>query len=154
MSVAFCYLHVVSHGLTRVILPEPILDRSVLDADYSHGVCDWQARLPADQVTDNGEGTVASCALSRDQILIGSCIPRFERILVTTAEAELQKTQSVRPLELPIFGFRVAFVQSAEECGVFGSLARSGQLLRCWDFTLPEKDDQLMWHGYARRNIA
>lgn len=26
--MAFCYLHVVSHGLTRVILPEPILDRS------------------------------------------------------------------------------------------------------------------------------
>lgn len=128
-------------------------ENPVLEADYSHGVCDWQARLPADQVTDNGEGSVASCALSRDQILIGSCIPRFEWILVTTAEAELQKTQSVRPLELPIFGFRVAFVQSAEECGVFGSLARSGQLLRCWDFTLPEKDDQLMWHGYARRNI-
>ena len=26
--MAFCYLHVVSHGLARVILPEPILDRS------------------------------------------------------------------------------------------------------------------------------
>lgn len=128
-------------------------DNPVLNADYSHGVCDWQARLPADQRMESGDGTASSCALSRDQILIGSCIPRFQRILVTTEEAVLQKTESVRPLELPIFGFRVAFVQSAEECGVFGSLARSGQLLRCWDFTLPEKEDQPLWHGYARRNI-
>ena len=35
MSVAFCYLHVVSHGLARVILPEPILDRSAAEYKFS-----------------------------------------------------------------------------------------------------------------------
>ena len=128
-------------------------ENPVLEADYALGVCDWHSRLPADAVKGEGNEASASCALSRDQILIGRCISTFKRILVTTAEAELHKSESVSPLELPIFGFRVAFVQSEEACGVFGALARSGQLLRCWDFTLPEKDDDVMWRGYARRNI-
>lgn len=128
-------------------------ENPVLEADYALGVCDWQSRLPADAVRKNGDEVAASCALSRDQILIGRCIPTFKRILVTTADAELHKSEFVCPLELPIFGFRVAFVQSEEACGVFGALARRGELLRCWDFTLPEKDDEVMWRGYARRNI-
>lgn len=128
-------------------------ENPVLEADYALGVCDWQSRLPADDVKGNGEAASVSCALSRDQILTGRCIPTFKRILVTTAEAELHKSESVCPLELPIFGFRVAFVQSEEACGVFGALARRGELLRCWDFTLPETDDEVLWRGYARRNI-
>jgi len=37
--------------------------------------------------------------------------------------------------------------------GKFGALARQGQLLRCWDFSLPEQLDATLWNGYARRYI-
>lgn len=128
-------------------------ENPVLDADYSKGVCDWQARLPADQTEGSGEEASASCALSRDQILIGRCLPTFKRILIATESADLRRSQQVQCLELPVFGFKVAFVQDAAQCGDFGDLARSGELLRCWDFSLAESEDEPLWKGYARRNI-
>lgn len=124
----------------------------VLQADFSKGVCAWQSRLPADKEED-GEVKEASCALSRDQKSIGRHIPKFERILIATGDANLSQSGNVQILELPIFGLKVAFVQSVEDCRVFGPLAKEGKLLRCWDFTLPKTAGKILWNGFARRNI-
>jgi CRISPR-associated protein Csm1 len=52
-----------------------------------------------------------------------------------------------------VFGYGVAFTQSEEVTGKFGALAKDGSLQRCWDFSLPDKLTDTLWHGYARRFI-
>lgn len=124
-------------------------DRSVLNVDYSNGVCDWQQHLPAD-----GKGEGNSCALSRDQMLIGEAVVGSSRILVLDADADIHAGQNTRICELPVFGYRVAFVQDRDASGVFGRFAADGKLFRCWDFSLPESSSETLWHGFARRNIS
>jgi CRISPR-associated protein Csm1 len=121
----------------------------VFDVDYQHGVCAWQSRLPADgkQYRDH-----PSSALSRDQIKIGEMVTQKDRLLVLRDEAALRKT-GLAQCEVSIFGYRVAFTGDEEDTGKFGELASSGDLMRCWDFSIPTKMDESLWHGYARRYI-
>lgn len=120
----------------------------VLPTDFTHGVCRWNSKLPADGLADG-----ASCAMSRDQILIGLSLTKYSRLLVLTEDAQIANSESVKVCELPIFGYKVAFVKSASECGVFGKLIDAEKLLRCWEFSLPILADEVLWHGYARRAI-
>ncbi|MCE1185878.1 MAG: type III-A CRISPR-associated protein Cas10/Csm1 [Rhodocyclales bacterium] len=115
----------------------------VLDAHYPHGVCPYNNRLPADE-----EG---SAPLSRDQIELGKHLTRQSRLLV------LREGQTTRPidtrLQVPIFGYYIAFAPEQDVSGHYAPLVRSGHLVRCWDFSLPTQLDAPLWEGYARRYI-
>lgn len=117
---------------------------AVLNADYPHGACPFNGRLPAD--------SQGAAPLSRDQIALGTQLARQDRLLVARGTAALH-SGGLRQLEMPVFGYRVAFTGDEDLSGRFGELARQGQLVRCWDFSLPETLDASLWHGYARRYI-
>ena len=121
----------------------------VFDVQYPHGVCRYNDRLPADKL----EGDHASAALSRDQIAIGKGLSRQDRLLVLRDGQAIASGGSVTRLEVPIFGYTVAFTADEDKSGKFGNLASNAALLRCWDFSLPETLDDTLWHGYARRYI-
>jgi CRISPR-associated protein Csm1 len=56
-------------------------------------------------------------------------------------------------LKIPVFGYHISFAESEDAQGKFGAEAKNGNLLRAWDFSLPEFADQVLWNGYARRCI-
>lgn len=122
---------------------------SVFDVQYPHGVCRYNDRLPADRVRDG----LASAALSRDQIEIGKGLSRQDRLLVLRQGEAVAPGGSVTRLEVPIFGYTVAFTADEDRSGKFGNLASNASLARCWDFSLPDGLEQTLWHGYARRYI-
>ena len=117
----------------------------VFEVAYPHGVCQFNAKLPADADQD-------SAALSRDQILLGSALTREDRLLIVRDPAALTGSK-LKKLEVPVFGYGVAFTQSEEVTGKFGALAKDGLLQRCWDFSLPVNLTNTLWNGYARRFI-
>lgn len=121
----------------------------VFAARYPHGVCRYNDRLPADQITDGQ----ASAALSRDQIAIGKSLSRQDRLLVLRRVDALTSRSSAQRLEVAIFGYVVAFTASEDASGRFGDLAGKGALARCWDFSLPATLNETLWNGYARRYI-
>ncbi|MEO6322289.1 MAG: type III-A CRISPR-associated protein Cas10/Csm1 [Polaromonas sp.] len=123
---------------------------AVFTVDYAHGVCQYNGRLAADKT--DGDGKV-SAALSRDQIMLGSSLTHEDRILIVRNPEALTGNNLKNQLEVPLFGYGVAFTQAEEVTGKFGALAQSGTLLRCWDFSLPENLTDTLWHGYARRFI-
>jgi len=118
----------------------------VFDVDYPHGICQYNGRLPVD------DSSQKSAALSRDQITLGSVLTREDRLLIVRDPAVLTG-RSLRTLEVPVFGYGVAFTQNEEVTGKFGALAQDGTLQRCWDFSLPVSLTDTLWHGYARRFI-
>ena len=115
------------------------MDSAVFDADYPYGACRWQQRMPADGRAD-GE----SCALSRDQILVGRALTTKTHLVIFDHEAPSGFTTC----EMPIFGYRVAFASSDQ----LQRLKPEG-ISRCWDFSLPADPHEVLWHGCARRNI-
>ncbi|MDR0736532.1 MAG: type III-A CRISPR-associated protein Cas10/Csm1 [Zoogloeaceae bacterium] len=121
----------------------------VFQTEYPCGICQYSSRLPADKA--EGENK-ASSRLSRDQIEIGKALAHQDRLLVVRDKADLRAGSAVI-LETPILGYRVGFTGTEEITGGFGELAQSGQLLRCWDFSLPGNLQDTLWHGYARRYI-
>ena len=121
----------------------------VFSVDYPHGVCQYNARLPADRIGDEQK---PSAALSRDQITLGASLARKDRLLIVRTPDALTGN-NITQLEVPIFGYGIAFTQSEEVTGKFGALAADGELLRCWDFSLPDTLTGTLWHGYARRYI-
>lgn len=136
--------------------------RVFTDADFGHGPCDYNGRLPADRAQTATRK--ASCALSRDQIAIGeSLVRRHERLLIAREDSteplhELRDGAGLRLLELPLLGYRIAFTQAQEASGRFGVLAQRGVLRRCFDFAAASADDTQgttpLWAGYARRFIS
>ncbi len=122
---------------------------AVFAVQYPHGVCRYNDRLPADKI----EGGEASAALSRDQIAIGKGLSRQQRLLVLRDGAALAAGVSATRLEVPVFGYTVAFTADEDKSGKFGNLASNASLARCWDFSLPGSLDETLWHGYARRYI-
>lgn len=117
----------------------------VFEVAYPHGVCQYNGKLSADA----GQN---SAALSRDQIKLGSGLTRDDRLLIVREPATLTGS-NLTTLEVPVFGFGVAFTQSEDITGKFGALAKDGNLQRCWDFSLPENLNDTLWNGYARRFI-
>jgi CRISPR-associated protein Csm1 len=133
----------------------------VFDVDFGLGPCDWNGRLPADQLETRGGQGLASCALSRDQIRIGEVIVQgLDRLLVVSdgARSELHESAALRVLEVPLFGHAVVFTRGEDVTGRFGALAASGALRRCWDFSAPAADDAQgtapLFAGYARRFVS
>ncbi|OGB57754.1 MAG: type III-A CRISPR-associated protein Cas10/Csm1 [Burkholderiales bacterium RIFOXYD12_FULL_59_19] len=122
---------------------------AVFDVAYPHGVCQYNDKLPADQSEGHNK---ASAALSRDQITLGSALTREDRLLVVRDPAALSGGNLTR-LEVPVFGYGVAFTKNEEVTGKFGALAKDGNLQRCWDFSLPDNLTDTLWNGYARRFI-
>lgn len=116
----------------------------VFSAEYPLGVCQYNHRLPADEH--------GSAALSRDQVALGKLLTHEDRLMVLRGEQNAGGS-SIRTLEVPVFGYRVAFTASEDITGKFGDLAREGTLVRCWDFSLPQGLEDSLWHGYARRFI-
>ncbi len=117
----------------------------VFDVAYPDGVCQFNGKLPADAGHD-------SAAMSRDQILLGSALTREDRLLIVRDPTALTGNK-LTTLEVPVFGFRVAFTGSEDTTGKFGPLARDGSLIRAWDFSLPDNLTDTLWNGYARRSI-
>ncbi|MBR4877395.1 MAG: type III-A CRISPR-associated protein Cas10/Csm1 [Rhodocyclaceae bacterium] len=121
----------------------------VFQTEYPHGVCQSNHRLPADRA----EGEHGSAALSRDQIKLGELLTREDRLMVLRDEQSAEGIKGRFALELPVFGYRVAFTANEEVTGKFGPWAKDGTLVRCWDFSLPQSMTETLWHGYARRFI-
>ena len=116
----------------------------VFQTEYPHGVCQYNHRLPADEH--------GSAALSRDQIKLGELLTREARLMVLRGEAAAQDLGK-HALQVPVFGYCVAFTGNEEVTGKFGPWAKDGTLVRCWDFSLPQSMTDTLWHGYARRFI-
>ncbi|GAB6046294.1 type III-A CRISPR-associated protein Cas10/Csm1 [Methyloparacoccus murrellii] len=125
--------------------PPPALFEDFLDAFHpGRGECRVDGRSPA--TVELSPGVWAS-ALAADQIDIGHCLATQDRVLITREPLDHQT------LRLDIFGYRIRFTRGEAETGRFGREARSGNLRRCWDFSLPEGFTDPLWNGYARRCI-
>lgn len=125
------------------------LGNPVFDVAYPKGVCQYNDKLPADAPEGSNK---ASAALSRDQIKLGSGLTHEDRLLIVRDPAALSGHNLTR-LEVPVFGYGVAFTQSQDITGKFGALAEDDNLQRCWDFSLPQTLTDTLWNGYARRFI-
>ncbi len=114
--------------------------------DNTLGVCEINGKHPATRTRGDGASQYALCALADDQIRIGEELTKRARILVA------REAGSLNVLGLDYFGYHLAFVPEAEASGKYGELARSGQVVRVWDFDAPDADGAL-WRGYARRFV-
>lgn len=90
---------------------------------------------------------IAVGQLAKDHIAIGDALARYQRIVVT-------REKLVGGLEGDILGLHVHFAQAEEISGRYAKEVNNQNLLRCWDFSLPDADgDKPLWKGYARRYI-
>lgn len=141
-----------SAKLQRLELTRQPAVAAILAADFSLGACAFDGRRPAQTTAADKPASL----LAADQIALGRWLAdrRMCRLLVARETAELRTSGNVNPLGLNYFGYSVAFASDEEASGRFGALAESGDLLRCWDFSLPEEDDTTtLFQGYARRDI-
>ena len=122
---------------------------TALPAAYPAGTCRYDRHLPA----GTSKRLPELAALSADQIAIGEALAGKERLLILTPAAAVHDAKNTTTLELPIFGYHIAFTADEDISGKFGDIAQRGQLLRCWDYSLPRLTDDSIWHGYARRAI-
>ena len=122
---------------------------TALPVAYPNGVCRYDQRLPATGTARDPQ----PAARSADQITIGSLLPKQNRLLILGGAAAVRSDRDTQKLQLPIFGYTIAFTADEEISGAFGKAAEQGELHRCWDFSLPHLDDNSVWHGYARRYI-
>jgi CRISPR-associated protein Csm1 len=127
-------------------LSAPIIFKDFLDSfDNNKGVCKIDGRSPASEQLE--QDTYIS-KLAWDQIEAGHWLTRRERILITR-----QSLSMTSALKIPIFGYHISFAENEDAQGKFGEQAKNGNLLRAWDFSLPQSADQSLWNGYARRTI-
>lgn len=129
----------------------PAVLTDYLQAFSEYGVCDIDGVSPAlERTEDNKTGQVIALGqLALDQITIGRHLAKSHRVLIT--QTRLQGNGS---LKSDILGLFVHFTHSEEVTGRFAAEAASGNLLRCWDFSLPNDDGKAaLWNGYARRYI-
>jgi CRISPR-associated protein Csm1 len=126
---------------------------------FQKGECQIDGRSPA-EVQENG---VWMSQLAADQIDTGHYLANQQRVLIT------EKGLNGNTLRLAIFGYHVSFTAGEDETGRFGREAKTGNLRRAWDFSLPLEHrhlagnagenadapsaDEVLWNGYARRQI-
>lgn len=111
---------------------------------FEHGECQVDGRSPG---TVELAPNIWITPLAADQINTGKWLARCERVLIT------RHSLNHNTLRLPIFGYRVNFTHNEEDTGKFGMEVSSGNLLRAWDFSLPQSGNLPLWKGYARRQI-
>ena len=138
-------------GLCGGSAPSPVFE-GYLESIGEHGrLCAVDGRSPAD---GKGAGSEGLGRLACDQITIGSLLTRNDRnrLLVTRSPLDGPNVDS---LDTDIFGYRIGFTGDEEASGRFGDDAAAGNLVRAWDFSLPEPEDAEtpLFHGYARRDI-
>lgn len=122
----------------------PVFSEYLDSFDKDMGVCQIDGRSPARHQLD-GESYMGD--LAKDQMDCGDYLVKFDRLLVSTDNL------GHHTLGLAVFGYYVSFTKSEEVTGKFGKAAAQGNLRRVWDFSLPKARDQVLWNGYARRNI-
>lgn len=125
---------------------------AIRPARFAQGPCAYDGHRPATTRVDDKPAS----HLAADQIAIGKHLanPLFDRLLVVRSGAALRDSANVKTLAIDYFGYSVAFARDEDRAGRFGDLAASGELLRCWDFSLPAADaNQPLFQGYARRDI-
>lgn len=129
--------------------PAAAVFEGFLDA-FQQGECKIDGRSPARLELD---GTWVS-ELAWDHIMTGKWLVGQDRLLITRAAIQPRSDgPALNQLRLPIFGYHVLFTRPEEATGKFGDEARSRNLLRAWDFALPESREETLWNGYARRAI-
>ena len=129
--------------------PYPVFD-NYLENIGEHGLCSVDGRSPADGEKVDGDDSLSR--LSCDQIRVGNLLTKEDRdrLLVTKAP---MSGGNIDSLDIDIFGFHVGITSAEEASGRFGHDAAAGNLLRVWDFALPDSGGEPQFHGYARRNV-
>ena len=125
-------------------LPASAVFSGFLDEFKELGVCQIDGRSPAKK--NNEDGTPMSL-LASDQIQIGGWLTKHERFLIT------KNGLAHNTLHLPVFGYYISFTKDEEITGKFSKLAIEGELLRVFDFSMPQSGEEPLWNGYARRHI-
>ncbi|MBF0160266.1 MAG: type III-A CRISPR-associated protein Cas10/Csm1, partial [Magnetococcales bacterium] len=133
--------------LCGVDAPPPVF-ADVLYSEDKGGVCDYCGKAPADRRDYNG---IPCCCLCRDQITLGQQLVKSDALLISRTAVDGDDDQT--PLQLDYLGYRVHFAKLGKQVSRLDLLAERGQLLRLWDFALPQSGDQPLWRGYARRAI-
>jgi CRISPR-associated protein Csm1 len=125
--------------------PAPVFDGFLNSFHNERKECAIDGRSPGTEpLADTGRFI---SALAADQIDVGGHVAHHSRVLIT---GESLQHNSLR---LPIFGYHVQFTGDEADSGRFGEAARAGGLRRAWDFSLPQKDSDALFNGYARRSI-
>lgn len=134
-------------GLCSEAAPEPIFGHFLDAFDPDKRVCAVDGRSPATELLEGTERHIS--LLAADQIAAGGWLASDDkqRLLITRAPI------GHGALRVPIFGYHATFTGSEEASGRFGALARSGELRRAWDFSLPLDPAAPLWAGYARRAV-
>lgn len=137
------------YGLCGAEAPESVFDGFLDRFDNQKGVCAIDGRSPATEELSRDEAgnSIWVSPLARDQIDVGGYLASFKRILIT------RQSLNHHTLRLPVFGYFVNFTAEEDISGRFGREAETGNLLRAWDFSLPEDERAPLWNGYARRAI-
>ena len=124
----------------------PIIFNEFLDSfDNKMGVCKIDGKSPASEQIDID---TYIGRLAYDQIETGTWLTKRKRILITRNSLAMKSA-----LKIPVFGYHISFVENEEIQGKFGEQAKNDNLLRAWDFSLPDSAEGALWKGYARRNI-
>ncbi len=124
----------------------PVVFEDFLDQFNNElGVCKIDGKSPASKYYDN---EIAVSDLAYDQMKAGHWLTRRQRILITEQKLNMPST-----LKIPIFGFYICFAETEEIQGKFGKEAKTGNLRRAWDYSLPQSATDALWNGYARRTI-
>lgn len=123
--------------------PDDAVFSGFLDEFNELGVCRIDGHSPAQEIVKD----IPMSHLAGDQIKTGEHLTKYERFLITKSNLDHNT------LELPIFGYYVSFSKPENITGKFGRLATEGELLRAFDFSMPQSDEAPLWNGYARRHI-
>ena len=124
----------------------PIVFKEFLDQFNNElGVCKIDGKSPAKKFYDND---IPVSDLAYDQMEAGHWLTRRQRILITE-----QKLNMPSALKVSIFGYYISFAKTEEIQGKFGKEAKTGNLRRAWDYSLPQSATDALWNGYARRTI-
>lgn len=128
--------------------PAPVFE-GYLESIGEHGLCAVDGRSPAD---GRGAGSEGLSRLACDQVTIGGLLTKEHRSRLLVTRRPLDGP-NVDFLDTDIFGYHIGFTGGEEASGRFGDDAASGNLLRAWDFSLPEDAEKPLYHGSARRDI-
>ena len=142
-------------GLCGASAPALTFD-GYLDRVGEHGLCAVDGRSPADGGALDADDETKVSRLARGQITIGDLLVNERRnrlrnrLLVSRRPLQ---GDNVDTLDTDVFGLHVGLTGDEEASGRFGNDAASGNLLRVWDFSLPEDREAPLFHGYARREV-
>lgn len=122
-----------------------------LSADYSKGACDIDTRLPAE--TDGDEGGIERMSFfGRDMLTLGKWLRRTsdEDVLVIHKGNALINQSERLETEMPS-GIRITLIERGRVNQIPQN--RFNDVLRIWDYKLPDDANQNAWNGFAHKQI-